>query len=283
MSLFGFFKKETPNPDYDLFFASTEEFLKGEESDDIWMLVKDVIKFDYDYDKATVIPIFEQCWGSENCQKKYWLNQKIAHCLYQDKEEYKLNAERLLKLLVSRGDCPNAAFCLAVFYKIDLFQADDNYAEFLKYEGIASEQNSALNYLFDELDEMKFRPNLVGNEKEALAVSINPLNIEMYHKSFYDTLSKEDIKDLRFIYTVSIGWMTSLGFPLSTMFLSTSTFDWKENVVSERSITNQFAKGVSHSCGEWMIRRLIKSARGGNLYAINALKNFNYDYRCNYS
>ena len=283
MGLFRFFKKETPNPDMDLFFASTEEFLQGEESDAILLLVKDVIKFDYDYNKATVIPILEQYWGSENCDKKYLLKQTLPYCLYSDKEEYRLNAERLLKLLASRGDCHNATFCLAVLYQIGVFQVAENNAEFVKYLEVALEQNSALANMIKQIEEVKLKPGLVANEKEALAVTLNPLNIKMYYKSLYDTLSQKDVEDLRFIYTVCIGWMTSLGYPLSTMFLSTPTLNWKEEVASEKTITNQFVKGVSHSCGEWMIRRLIKSARGGNSYAINALKNFNYDYRCNYN
>jgi hypothetical protein len=285
MGLFGFLKKEAPpEPEKQLIFASTEEFLRGEESDVIWQLVKGLVKFDYDYKKSTVIPMLEQYWGSENCTNTFMVKQVLPYCLFSSEDAYRLNAERLLKLLESRGDCPNATFCLSIFYQIGIFRADDSEAEAMKHHDIALEQKSVLENMMRAISEIKVKPALMMNPMEAIVLTaLSPTDVETQHKELFDTLSESDIKDLRFIYTVGIGWLTSLGYPLSTMFLSSPTLHWKQEVATEQSICNLFAKGVPHDCGKWMIKRLIKTARGGDTLAVNALKLFGLDYRYDYS
>lgn len=285
MGLFDLFKKtkvvdpEEQERDNWSKTVTMEEYLQAAESKNILRLVQNVIKLNFDYDNTKCVPVLEAGWFRESLH--LYLQLPWALCLMSG---VKANAEELLKLLESRGDCPNAAFYLGVFYEIGLLIADDNAEEAKRHYNIASTQGSRLAIVLEALrPKMSRKQNLIIDEKEALVVNLNPLNLEMNHNELFKSLTEQDITDLRFVYTVGLGHLTNLGYPCATMFLASPMIKWKNEITQGKTVVNIFTKGVNQSCGEMMCKRLIKSAREGNTYAIAALKNFNIDYRYNYS
>lgn len=189
--------------------------------------------------------------------------------------------EDLLKLLAARGDCPIAGFYLGVFYEIGFFQAGDNAAEADKYYKLALSQDCSLVKKFI-MPERSINPDngvLTTEERLLVVFSLDLIKASPNGKAAYDALALSERSSLRYVYTVGLAYLASIGHRYAVMALSSglmgkSPFSFDEEL---------FLMRKKKDCGEMMAKKMIETARGGDQLAARVLRAFGLDHRQNYN
>lgn len=194
-----------------------------------------------------------------------------------------LNVKDILECLEARGDYAVAAYWLGVFYEIGILESDDSAEEAQRHYNIASVQGCKYKDIIEEVRaKANWKPNLMVDEKESFVFCHNTASIEYRCPDIYAALSPEDRDHLSFVFMAGMAKLSEAGYPNSSVFLAATLFNKKQDI-REGGLRDLFEQGIGHRDGEAVIRRMIALARGGNQYAVEALKARGWDYRKNYS
>lgn len=193
-----------------------------------------------------------------------------------------LNAKDVLETLEARSDCAVAAYWLGAFYEIGILESDDGDEEAQRHYNIASVQGCKLENIREEVrTSANWKPNLIVDKKEFCVFCHNPTWLANRCPNIYAMLSPEDLDNLSFVFMAGMAKLSEAGYPTSSVNLAATLFNRKQDI-REGGLRNLFEEGINHKDGEAVIHRMIDSARGGNQYAIEALKACGFDYRRNY-